>query len=117
MPRLSSAPCRVFVMLAGGLLTGLVPARASSIFPDATTYAHWENGLTFVTGAGLCAQSSTGGIDNVTLSLFPFAGAYSLLQSEDVGNGNGSTPEPGTLALICCCGAFLLLARRHIHLR
>jgi hypothetical protein len=39
---------------------------------------------------------------------------YSIVQSSGVGNATASTPEPGTLMLICCCGPFLLLARRYL---
>jgi len=45
---------------------------------------------------------------------FSNAADYSILLSPGVGNAIGSTPEPGTLMLICCCGPFLFFARGYL---
>lgn len=43
---------------------------------------------------------------------FADAADYSIIQSDGVGNGTSSTPEPGTLLLMCCTATLLLPARR-----
>ena len=45
---------------------------------------------------------------------FSNAANYSITQSSGVGNATAAAPEPGTLMLTCCCGLFLLLARRYL---
>jgi len=45
---------------------------------------------------------------------FANAADYSILLSPGVGNATSSTPEPGTLILVCCA-PLLLIARRYLH--
>jgi hypothetical protein len=67
------------------------------------------------TNAVLGAATSSASADPLIEINPSFANAsdYSILLSPGVGNATNSTPEPGTLMLICCGGAFLLLARRY----
>ncbi|MGA3188664.1 MAG: hypothetical protein ABSF22_16280 [Bryobacteraceae bacterium] len=68
------------------------------------------------TNAVLGAATSSASADPLIEINPSFANAsdYSILLSPGVGNATNSTPEPGTLILIGCCGPFLLLARRYL---
>jgi hypothetical protein len=80
-----------------------------------TVHLEIEAGAQAVGTAGATAFASADPLIYVDPS-FEGAGEYSIVQSPGVGNGTASAPEPGTLILICCCGPFLLFARRFVML-